>query len=163
MFSRFDQASLIALKTFGSLLTKSGWERCVVALTKANVPPMSMRNAADGKLKMTELTEDIKKQMQNHYFSQRGLLEISQKIPFVPVGCVTEDADERAILGSSDSIQDLVNQCMLHCKPPSVSVKATTLYPDRRSHRSIASIVLCALCLEGYEESAAVGKRSRNN
>ena len=53
MFSRFDQRSLRALESFGFLLTKSGWERCIVALTKANVPPMSMLRVDDKKAKMT--------------------------------------------------------------------------------------------------------------
>ena len=76
---------------------------------------------------MAGLTVEIKEEMQKQYFSRRELLEISNKIPFVPVGCVTEDADERAMPGSSDSIRDLIDQCILQCKPHSAPALVTAL------------------------------------
>ena len=135
MSSQFHFTSLIALQAFGSLLTKSGWERCIVALTRANFPRLIM------------LPSEIKEEMQKRYFSQRGLLEISNKIPFVPVGRVTEDVDERATPGSSDSIQDLIDQCILHCKPHSAPALVTAL--SKGSYETMVSKWVYALVTAG--------------
>ena len=95
MYAEFDQASLSALQRFGDMLNENGWKCCIVALTKANLFPLSMKGINDKKARIKELKETMKEEMQKRYFFQRGFCEISENIPFVPLGAKTEDADER--------------------------------------------------------------------
>ena len=156
MFSRFDQPSLTALENFGSMLNENGWACCIVALTKANVLPITMKSVKDKEGKIRELIAEVKTEMQKYYFFPRGLCEISEKILFVPVGAITKQTDEREIPGRIDSIQDLTKECILRCKPRSVAVLVSDLPTQDKNRRSdVAPMLLILLRIIGI--GAGVG------
>ena len=94
MFERFDEASLTSLNFFGGLLSRSSWNVCIIALTKANLYPPTIEEARDPAEAMKAIQEAMKKEMQEKYFEPNGLLKESEKIPFVPVGYKTEKTNK---------------------------------------------------------------------
>lgn len=119
MFERFDEASLSILKNFGRLLGEDHWKISIVALTKADSLPLTLLQSKDCKGQMEGIVKTMKQDMQRMYFSEIGLEAISEDIPFVPVGCKTDEVDRSKLVTGKDSIDELKTQCILRCTPES--------------------------------------------
>ena len=59
---------------------------------------------------MLEIQKAMKKEMQEKYFTPNGLFEVSEKIPFVPVGYKRKKTNKSRLPCSEDSIKDLAKK-----------------------------------------------------
>ena len=153
MFERFDEASLTSLNFFGGLLSRSSWNVCIIALTKANLYPPTVDEADNPANAMIAIQEAMKKEMQEKYFEPNGLLKESKEIPFVPVGYKTDMKNKSKLPCCEDSIKNFQEKCIRRCSTDSALILAATF----SKHKIAVGVGIAGTSLAAGGIGAAVG------